>query len=142
MYEDDTSMGEIGGLLADIREMFPVPERGSELEVALAGAMALPQCVPAYVQMWLNKQQEATKALDDLISENTALRSDAARFNALVGVDHVAVNKWLVQVVTKNSYQSAYFTSPPSGTPEVLHQTKLDALRFAIDQHIRQEENL
>lgn len=50
MFEDDISMGEIGGLLADIRDMFPVPERGSALEVAWAGAMATPECVPHYVK--------------------------------------------------------------------------------------------
>ena len=50
MIEDDDSMGEIGGLLADIRDMFPVPERGTELEVAWAGAMASPECVGFYVK--------------------------------------------------------------------------------------------
>lgn len=50
MSEDDISMGQIGGLLADIREMFPVPECGSELEVSWANAMATPEAVPAYVK--------------------------------------------------------------------------------------------
>ena len=80
MYEDDTSMGEIGGLLADIREMFPVPESGSELEVALAGAMASPECVPAYVQMWLTKQQqERKKAYSTLLDVALYLTDDLGK---------------------------------------------------------------
>jgi len=54
MSEDDISMGEIGGLLAEIRDMFPVPEQGTELEQAWAGAMASPEYVPGYVRMWLD----------------------------------------------------------------------------------------
>lgn len=63
MSEDDISMGEIGGLLADIRDMFPVPECGSELEVAWAGAIASPEGVPAYVKECVAKMQEDNMAL-------------------------------------------------------------------------------
>lgn len=38
------------GMLADIRDMFPVPAPGSELESAWAGATACPEYVPAYVK--------------------------------------------------------------------------------------------
>lgn len=71
-------------------------------------------------------------------AELVVLRQDAERFAAIANLDHVAINKWLVQAMTKESYQTAYFKAPAGVVPNVLHASKLEALRFAIDAAIAQ----
>ena len=77
-----------------------------------------------------------TQALDTVREQEAqiaALRQDAERFAAIANLDHVVINKWLVQAMTKESYHSEYFKAPPGGMPVVLHPSKLEALRSAID---------
>ena len=55
MYENSIPLEKYESLLADIRDMFPIPARGGPLEESWAGAMASAEYVPAYVKECLGE---------------------------------------------------------------------------------------
>lgn len=71
MYDEHNPipMEKLEGMLADIRDMFPVPERGSDLEVAWAGAMASAEYVAPYVQMWMDKINVERILTDEFVDD-------------------------------------------------------------------------
>ena len=77
MYENSIPLEKYESLLADIRDMFPVPPKGSALEESWAGAMASAEYVPAYVKECLGEmfnalQKKSTShAYDEWISDMT-----------------------------------------------------------------------
>jgi hypothetical protein len=60
---------------------------------------------------------------------------DAERFVALAGMDAVAINAWLVQVRANKDavWVTRYYQDPPSGPPPHKAESRLGALRAAID---------
>jgi len=49
-------------------------------------------------------------------------------------------SKWLIQVIDKKGkFHSAYFAKPPHGIPEIMYETRLDALRAALTSAIESE---
>lgn len=64
------------------------------------------------------------------------VKADAKRFRAISEIEQtVCSNKWIVQVLgIKSEPYHAYFSSPPAGLPDQLFDTRLEALRNAVDQ--------
>lgn len=51
-----------------------------------------------------------------------------------------ATSKYCVQVISKNgAYCTEYFALPPHGVPTVVHATRLEALRYALNKSIKSE---
>lgn len=63
------------------------------------------------------------------------LVEDTERLKFIAEAERATTNsKWLAQVVAdKGVTHTAYFAAPPTGTPAVIHESKLEALRAAID---------
>lgn len=59
MYENSATLEKYENLLADIRDMLPVPPRGSPLEVSWAGAMASAEYIPTYVKECIDEMLNA-----------------------------------------------------------------------------------
>lgn len=52
----------------------------------------------------------------------------------------VAINKWLVQVIRRNKWHTAYFAIPPNGgVPNPLYGSRMEALLACLDS-IEKEE--
>ena len=79
MYENSIPLEKYESLLADIRDMFPVPPKGSALEESWAGAMASAEYVPAYVKECLGEmfnalqKKSAAQANDDWLNDTSPL---------------------------------------------------------------------
>lgn len=88
-----------------------------------------------------------TAERDQARAQCDAFKADAERLAAFADNGdkpaHIAINKWLVQVVDRDGvWHTAYFAAPPSGTPEVIHSTRILAVRAAIDaMRAREGEN-
>lgn len=46
---------------------------------------------------------------------------------------HISVNKWLVQLIVKDKWYSAYFGVPEVGTPKILYKSKTEAMIAVIE---------
>lgn len=58
---------------------------------------------------------------------------DASRLAHLANCSGLNINRWIVQLCFGNDWYTEYFKKPDFGTPKVIHPSKLDALRAAID---------
>lgn len=50
----------------------------------------------------------------------------------LAKVDHLAINKWLVQICVKNVWYTEYFAEPPFGKPAIIQESKEAAIRVCL----------
>jgi hypothetical protein len=69
--------------LSEIRDMFPVPERGDCLEQAWAGAMTAAEYVPTYVKACVEKMQHDNRVLTAATLQATShiIRDVAKKFD-------------------------------------------------------------
>ena len=121
-------------------DMIPLMQEAADELDAILAASRYSADLASQALDTVHEQADTIDRLKAELGYLTNENADAARFNALLGVDHIAVNKWLVQVMSKDSYHSAYYAQPSGGIPQVVHETKLEALRFAIDQHTKERK--
>lgn len=52
----------------------------------------------------------------------------------LAQIDHLSVNKWLVQICKNNVWYTEYFAAPTTGVPDVIHETKKAAIAACLEK--------
>lgn len=57
-------------------------------------------------------------------------------------VDHISVNKWLVQLSVGNKWYTAYFADPPKSPVPNKFKDEHEALDFVLNEALRDAETL
>lgn len=52
----------------------------------------------------------------------------------LAQIDHLAINKWLVQICKGGVWYTEYFAVPSIGVPDVIHESKEAAIAACIEK--------